>query len=146
MSRPSRSLSGFTLVEVLIVAAVLGILAWVVAPQFSSAASDVRASSLTTRLSAVRGALELYKIQHGGKYPAMRTFVDQLMLASRNDGTTASSGAEGYPLGPYLQSIPDNPSTRTNTIGNGPLGSSAWYYNELTGEFRANDTDENRSM
>jgi type II secretion system protein G len=148
MSCRSRlpSPSGFTLVEVLIVAVILGILAWIVVPQFSSAASDVRTSVMTTNLSAVRGALELYKIQHGGRHPTMRTLADQLTLASRTDGATAALGTDGYPLGPYLQEIPVNPATQTNTVGNGPVGTSAWYYNETTGEFRANDTDADRSM
>ncbi len=137
---------GFTLIEVLIVAAFLAILAWAVIPQFSSAASDVRTGAMTTRLSAVRGALELYRIQHGGRYPALRTFVAQLTEATRADGSVAAVGTDGYPLGPYLQSMPVNPATQTDTIGDGPPGSSAWYYNEATGEFRANDSEESRAM
>jgi general secretion pathway protein G len=137
---------GFTLVEVLIVAAILAVLAWIVIPQFSSAASDVRSGTMTTHLSAVRGALELYRIQHGGRYPAIRTFVDQLTEASRADGAVAAIGTEGYPLGPYLQEIPVNPATQTDTVSDGPPGTSAWYYNEANGEFRANDCEESRAM
>jgi general secretion pathway protein G len=115
----------FTLVELLIVVIILGILAAVVVPQFSDASDDARLSSLMTNLQTIRGQIELYKIQHGS-YPATATFA--------NDMTTAAGG-----YGPYLQTIPNNPYTNTNTIGVGAAGSSAWKYVEATGTFTAND-------
>lgn len=134
-----RARKAFTLVEILIVVIVLGILAAIVIPQFSNASTDAKASSLQTNLQIVRGQIELYKLQHDGDYPALTTFSNQLTLASKLDGTTAALGTAGYDYGPYLQAIPMNPYTNTNTVGEGAAGTSAWYYDEDTGEFRANN-------
>lgn len=116
----------FTLVELLIVVIILGILAAVVIPQFSDASDDARLSSLTTNLQTIRGQVELYKIQQGG-YPPAASFTTLM--------TTTAGG-----FGPYLQAIPNNPYTSTNTVGAGAVGSSAWYYDATTGAFKANDT------
>lgn len=116
----------FTLVELLIVVIILGILAAVVVPQFSDASEDARLSSLTTNLQTIRGQLELYKIQQG-VYPPSASFATVM--------TTLAGG-----FGPYLQSVPNNPYTNTNTIGAGAVGSSAWKYDGTTGVFLANDS------
>jgi general secretion pathway protein G len=130
--------TAFTLVEVLIVVIVLGILAAVVVPQFTDASTDAKLSSLTTNLQSIRGQIQLYKLQHNDNLPALATFVDQMTKASKEDGSTAAIGTAGYDLGPYIQSVPSNPYTGTNTVGNGDVGDSDWYYDETTGQFRAN--------
>lgn len=131
---------GFTLVEVLIVVVVLGILAAIVIPQFSEAGTDAKLSSLKTNLQTIRGQIELYKIQHKETYPTLADFVDQMTLASDADGNTAALGTVGFDFGPYLlSSVPNNPYTDANTIGNGAVGSSDWYYDASTGRFRANN-------
>ena len=134
-----RAYRAFTLVEVLIVVIILGILAAIVVPQFSNASSDAKLSALKTNLQTIRGQIQLYKLQPNDVYPALATFVEQMPLASKADGTTAPVGTAEFDLGPYLQSVPTNPYTHTATVGSGAVGSSAWYYNEVTGVFRAND-------
>lgn len=128
----------FTLVEVLIVVIVLGILAAIVVPQFSDASADSKLSALKTNLQIIRGQLQLYKIQHNETYPTLADFSDQMTKNTKSDGSVGLL-TDGYTLGPYLQTVPNNPYTNTNTISNGATGSSAWYYDEDTGTFRAND-------
>lgn len=129
----------FTLIELLIVVIILGILAAVVIPQFSDASTDARVSSLTTNLATIRGQLEFYKMQHNGQYPTDNTtFANQMTKKTDVDGTVnTTSGA----FGPYLQSIPNNPFTNTNTIGTGAGGADtdAWAY-DGAGGFHADDT------
>ena len=60
---------GFTLVELLIVVIILAILAAIVIPQFSSATTDAQEAALDSNLNALRSAIDLYKVQHNGKYP-----------------------------------------------------------------------------
>ena len=59
----------FTLIEILIVVVILGILAAIVIPQFTSASDDAAQSSAKSHLQTVRAQLELYKFELNG-YPA----------------------------------------------------------------------------
>lgn len=134
-----RKRNAFTLVEVLIVVIVLGILAAVVVPQFTDASTDAKLSALTTNLATIRGQLQLYKLQHNDAWPSLDTFVDQMTLSSNADGKTGAIGTAGLALGPYIQSVPNNPYTGSNKVGDGAVGTSDWYYDEDTGQFRANN-------
>lgn len=142
MRRTSKR--GFTLVEILIVVSILGILAALVVPQFSSAADTSRENSAKVTIYRIRQQLELYKQQHAGQWPSLANFEAQMVQASNLDGDTAAPGTPGYPFGPYLQSLPDNPATNTNTVTGGEPGTSAWYYDPATGDFRANHSAEAR--
>jgi len=129
----------FTLVEVLIVVIVLGILAAIVVPQFSEASTDAKVSSLSTNLQIIRGQIAMYKLQHNDTLPALKTFTEQMTQFSKEDGTYHATDRTNYPLGPYLQTIPNNPYTGTNDVTKDAAGATkAWYYDESTGEFRAN--------
>ena len=123
----------FTLVELLIVVIILGILAAVVIPQFSDASTDARVSSMVTNLATIRGQLEFYKMQHNGNYPTFAGFTAQMT------GGTDITGGPGTAFGPYLQRIPNNPFTNTNIVTSFKGSGVAWYYNETTGEFLADD-------
>lgn len=103
----SRSKSGFTLVEILIVVVILGILAAIVIPQFSQASSDARNSSVKSNLQMLRSQVELYKIQHADAGPdanSLADFTDCMTKKSDVDGTVNASGS----YGPYMQRIPVN--------------------------------------
>ena len=123
----------FTLVELLIVVVILGILAAVVVPQFSDASADTQLSSLTTNLKRIRGQIELYKLEHNGMYPKGSKFTKQMTEGTDIDGDP------GTDFGPYLQRIPNNPYNNDDKVKSGLDGNSGWYYNETTGDFRAND-------
>ena len=102
---------GFTLVEILIVVIILGILAAIVIPQFTSASQDARKNSLTSQLQTLRSQIELYKLQHLDSLPtglvATTTSWAQLINKTDQNGSTAASTATVF--GPYLQAIPTNP-------------------------------------
>lgn len=65
----TRRNRAFTLIEILIVVVILGILAAIVVPQFTSASDDAAQSSVRSTLQTVRAQLELYKFDNGA-YPA----------------------------------------------------------------------------
>jgi general secretion pathway protein G len=148
---------GFTLVELLIVVIILGILAAVVIPQFTSSTADAQVANLTQNLQAMRSATELYKAQHnnvypgypvGGGTPTAALLKDQMLKASKKDGSTAAPGTTGYGFGPYLKSdLPKNPFNDLNTvmiIADGTAmptagdDSTGWVFKPQTGEFRCN--------
>jgi general secretion pathway protein G len=163
----SRSKSGFTLVEILIVVVILGILAAIVIPQFSQASSEARVSSVKSNLQMVRSQIELYKIQHGDFLPADITedatdLVTRLTTKTNYDGDpyTAAMEAAGDPsYGPYMQKWPVNAVSQlgsgvtaagvvdgseisvvaVNPALNALDAANGWIYNNDTGEFFAVD-------
>lgn len=142
---PTARRRAFTLVEILVVVVILGILAAIVVPQFSSASQDSKESALQQDLFRIRQQIELYSNHHNGSYPTLANFINQMTLPSDIDGNTAAIGTPGYHYGPYLQKMPNNPFTDTVPIGDGAVGSSAWYYDQTTGHIAPNDSTEHRT-
>ena len=128
MSARHTMAKGFTLVEILIVVVILGILAAIVIPQFTSASETARAASLQSQLQTLRSQLELYQVQHNGDYPPLVTDTDW----DKMTGTTGQDGAEtGTAFGPYLQKAPVN--AFTGGSGLAADNSADWQYTETTG-------------
>lgn len=132
--------TGFTLVEVLMVAVILSILAIVVVPQFSDASTDVKNSALRTTLQTVRSQLELYKAQHNGVYPPTTDWV-KAMTSKTNVQGTADSGDIKY--GPYLQQMPVNPIDDSIAMAPSQDASGGWCYDQEKGTFKSNDSTAN---
>ena len=141
---------GFTLVEILIVVIILGILAAIVIPQFTSASAEARISNLATNLQSVRSQILLYKTQHVETYPGSASdatvFGKQMMQYSDVTGAVSATPSSSYPFGPYLQAVPVNPisgiATVTvvnagGTVFSAPSSDGGWWFNMVTGEFRA---------
>jgi prepilin-type N-terminal cleavage/methylation domain-containing protein len=74
MKNIMRKGEGFTLVELLIVVIILGILAAVAIPQFGSSTDDAKLSTMTSNLSSLRNAVELYKQEHNNYISAYPVF------------------------------------------------------------------------
>ncbi len=136
-------ISGFTLVEILIVVVILGILAALVVPQFTSAAAESRDNSLRMDLKRIREQLGLYQLHHNA-FPSLANFEVQITGFTDADGNTVAQGTLGA-FGPYIQRLPPNPNTSSNTVGDGAVGSSDWFYDENTGAFHANDSADTRA-
>ena len=103
--------------EVLIVALVLAITAWVLVPQFSQAANNGRLHALSAEMQALRAQIERYRVDHGGRYPDAANFVAQMTGRTGLDGTRRETKGEGPTFGPYLRQIPVNPLTGGNRVG-----------------------------
>lgn len=127
---------GFTLIELLMVVIILGILAAVVIPQFSSSSKDAKESVLKTNLSAIRGALELYALQHNENYPGAdgdpNTFINQLTLYTDRSGNATVTKGTDNPYGPYLKNgFPKNPFVTDEDAA------SSVYIDTVTGDIGA---------
>ena len=70
--RSSRK-TGFTLVEILIVVVILGILAAIVVPQFTSASNEAIKGALQSQLQTINTQVELYRVRQQGAYPDFAT-------------------------------------------------------------------------
>jgi general secretion pathway protein G len=139
-NRSSRK-SGFTLVEILIVVIILGILAAIVIPQFTSASTDARKNSVKSQLQTLRSQIELYKLQHGDNLPNL--------TASWNDLLTVTQYPTGSSnnFGPYLQTIPSNALNGLSTVVQGvaptAASSAAGFVYDQSGTGRIWATDTN---
>ncbi len=150
-----KAKKGFTLVEILIVVVILGILAAIVIPQFTNASTEARESSLSSDLQAIRGQIELYKIEHlGDALPGAgtATFIEALTGPTDIQGAVVAVGTAGA-KGPYMAKIPSNPFSiadpATNLVrveaGASTAGADThhWVFNSDTGAFQADDAEVN---
>ena len=135
MSKTSRKSNGFTLVEMLIVAIILAILAAVVIPQFGESAQDVKISVVKATLHTVRSQLELYRLQHNITYPLLASWSDQMTGKTDADGTANPAGL----YGPYLLALPVNPMDDSSAVAATQDSSGGWAYNQTTRVFQAKD-------
>lgn len=93
---------GFTLVEILIVVVILGILAAIVVPQFTSAANEARGGNVATQETTIETQIELWAARNNGVYPDLVT-----------DGWGDTATADTMIGEDYLKSDPINPFAPT---------------------------------
>ncbi len=133
----SQRRTGFTLVEILIVVVILGILAAIVIPQFTNASETAKVSSVTSQLQTIRSQLELFQVQHNGKYPDLSDATSPWgpLTAESSPDHVKGADSDGGDLGPYLQAAPVNPFTGSTTIGT--AATDGWDYDSATGAIKA---------
>mgnify|MGYP001205805686 CR=1 FL=1 len=106
---------GFTLIEVMVVVAIIGILSAVLYLNFNEARNEARNKVVQSELKETQLAIEVYKAQYG-RYPAAPASCESVSGAT----TTASSAScSGVPyiagLTPdFIADVPD-PATSGNT-------------------------------
>jgi len=93
---------GFTLIEILIVVVILGILAAIVIPQFSSASNEAAVSSVRSQLQTLRSQVELFRVQNNG-YPVDGAIFSN--ATAEQQGGFATLVSDGY-----LQRLPEVPA------------------------------------
>lgn len=132
---------GFTLVEILIVVVILGILAAIVIPQFTSASETAKSSSLSAQLQTIRSQLELYQVQHNGDYPAADVQCDALgewtALTVETEVDRTEGDASGNEFGPYLQQPPMNSFEQSSSIAAAAAAGVGWVYDPADGSIMA---------
>ncbi len=108
----------FTLVEILIVVAIIGILAAMAMPRFQSHIAEAKASTAKESLHTLRTTIELYAAEHKDKAPgylygfvAFNYFIHQTRNITDEDGNyqVLKVPTDQYPYGPYMSDYPANP-------------------------------------
>jgi general secretion pathway protein G len=93
LDRKRRKISGFTLVELLVVLAILGMLAALVGPQVLNQLGGAKSKSAAIQIRDFEQALELYKLDVG-RFPGSNEGLNALVRKP--------SSAKGW-NGPYLK-------------------------------------------
>jgi len=151
MSKLNRR-GGFTLIEVLIVVVIMAVLAATIIPQFSSSTKDAKESTLKFNVQTIQSQLEMYKVHHSGKVPAVTdNSLPQLTKATDAAGTASTSGAADatHPFGPYINEIPANPFNNLSTVKKGTDNtvpttgdnSSGWIFDEAAAKIYPNNPE-----
>ncbi len=121
----SRTSRGFTLIELMIVVAVIGLLSTIALPKFGTLITRSRESSLQGNLSSFRSAIHIYYAGEG-IYPNSLTelAINATYLASIPSGTVPAVAAQnnpGHDAGAGV-AVGDGTSPTDVTLGN------VWYY------------------
>jgi prepilin-type N-terminal cleavage/methylation domain-containing protein len=130
----SKSAKGFTLIELMIVVAIIGILAAIAIPKFADLVTKSKESSVKGSLGSLRSALSIYYSDTEGIFPQAGSL-----------GTALTTGAK------YLKELPaiglprpadHQPPQRAevNTVGDWTAGTGAWFYNTTEGHICVNCT------
>jgi prepilin-type N-terminal cleavage/methylation domain-containing protein len=158
-----KNSKGFSLAELLIVVALIGILATIVLVNFGSSDVKTKEAALQANVEALRTAIDLYRSDHGffpgsqqdDGYPLTDAeFKEKLTYYSSNAGAVNTSKDDTYKYGPYLKEFPNEPfsnsdsltwslgttrilSTIAASVAAGS-GDGGWYYEPESGNVVAN--------
>jgi prepilin-type N-terminal cleavage/methylation domain-containing protein len=123
---PKTALLGFTLVEVLIVVAILGILAAIVIPLYENNTQKAKESAAKENLRVLRNTIELYAAQHRGVPPG---------YISDNPDSPPVGALVSLKLvnGRYINAMPYNPFNNLNTVGT--INNTSSFPEEATGTY-----------
>lgn len=107
---------GFTLIEVMIVVAILGILATLVVVNVAGSTDKALVSATKSDLQAIKQALDLYKLDNY-RYPSTEQGLEALVVKPDT--------ARNWPEGGYLPKVPmdkwDNPFVYISPGASGPF-------------------------
>ncbi|XOV74412.1 MAG: competence type IV pilus major pilin ComGC [Phycisphaerales bacterium] len=98
--------TGFTLVEILIVVVILGILAAIVVPQFTSASQSAVKGAIQSQLQTISSQVELYRVKEQARTPTSPRptttagAISSRATTSRKSRSTALPGRAASPKTP----------------------------------------------
>ncbi|MEL7472401.1 MAG: type II secretion system protein [Planctomycetota bacterium] len=146
----ARRSRAFSLIELIVVIVILGLVAAIALPRVGTASGRAAQAAHEADVARLTTAIEMYRNEHGGAYPASAAVLAEALMAYSNEaGARSGTRSDSHPFGPYIDSIPAikvGPNKGADTVGAAYDGSTAWHYNATTGVIRGNfggggDTD-----
>jgi prepilin-type N-terminal cleavage/methylation domain-containing protein len=141
--RKRRQVSGFSLLELVIVIVIMGIVAAVAIPRMSRGSAGAADAALSGNLAVLRNAIDMYAGEHNGAYPAVGTIANQLTLYSSSTGATNATKTSTYAYGPYLRKVPKLPvgaEKGSTNIAAAAASGVGWVYTAASGTIVSNTT------
>ncbi len=132
---------GFSLIELVIVAAILAILAAVALPRLSRGSHGASDAALDADLAALQKAIDLFAAEHDGQSPRVDSIAKQLTQYTDRQGNAQATKDTSHIYGPYLRTIPPLPvgHRRGNTrIASQDAEDVGWIYTPASGQIQAN--------
>ncbi len=139
---PRRSVHrGFSLVEMVMVTATIGIIMMIAVPRMTRAADDAQASAIVANIRVLQNAIDMYAAEHNNLNPAQdadkSVSTNGARFAARLMQHTDEVGSAGGLYGPYLLRVPRNPGNGRTTIRIDGAAAGAdlagWRFNSTTG-------------
>ena len=96
-------MTGFTLIEIMVVVVILGILGALIVPNIIGRPDEARVTAAATDIQAIGNALELYRLDNG-RYPSTEQGIEALV----NQPTGYPAPRRWNPDG-YLKKVPVDP-------------------------------------
>ena len=115
---PNRNRAGFTLVEIMIVVAIIALLAAIAVPGFLRSRKRAQATRVLNDLRLIDNAIDLYAIENN-KPTGARPVWSDLKVYMKKGGALYNTGADvfGHAYGPFaVDSLPAVPSTTKTAL------------------------------
>ena len=137
----SKSQKGFTLIELMVVIAIIAILAAILIPNFMHARAQAQTSGCEANEKQIATALEEYAVDHNGSYGPGGTVTStllgsQYLSVTPTDPVNKSNYSVTTATGTYgSYQVTDTGGHDTTTTGNlsGNPGGSSIIYNQASG-------------
>ena len=121
----ARSRKGFTLIELMIVIAIIAILAAILVPNFIRARAQGQVTACKSNLKNIGTALEMYSTDNSGRFPTSLNTLTPNYL--KTIPTCPSAGSAVYSSGFSAASNPDAYTVVCNGTNHAGVGQSAGY-------------------
>lgn len=139
-----RQRRGFSLLELVIVIVIIGIVAAIAIPRMSRGSAGAAEAALSGNLAVLRSAIDMYAAEHGGTFPTVADFADQMTQYTDFSGAAQSTRDSTHIYGPYVRKIPALPlgAKKGKTGVAAATGDDVgWIYTVASGDIAANCTD-----
>lgn len=137
---------GFTLIELMIVIAIIALLAAVAVPKFTGATDAAKKSNVLANLTTLRTSIAMFQVKNG-KYPVVGTDFTNNSATVSAGFQAVYSGGTTMPIVPAGTGVtPNGDKNIVNAVNNAattyPAARAAaslygWWYNQATAEIRA---------
>ncbi|MBM3463764.1 MAG: prepilin-type N-terminal cleavage/methylation domain-containing protein [Armatimonadetes bacterium] len=127
MYRFTRKRKGFTLIELMIVIAIIAILAAILVPNFIRARAQGQVTACKSNLKNIGTALEMYSTDSSGRFPSQLTSLTTGGNYLKSIPTCPSVGSDTYTGGFASHSNPDAYTVVCNGTNHAGVGLAAGY-------------------